>query len=341
MLYVVASANENSSKMMAVSVTRDPVTHEVTALGPSNAAFNGNNPLQGEAAGLDAAAEFGPAGTFFYSYFPANFSRATARRGRGGGESVTDITPLGIDPSIGAIAFSPFRTDPGTGFGAMQTANGQGEIFEVSLNPAGGGLFTPTLATPPRHAATGVAPRASSTCRPARSRGLSSMPASTSKRSTSSTSIREPGSPLVDQSCQSKSSSHPLSAPPLLGLEIDPITNDDLFISLYDMDTAANNTLIQIGGFAQQIATTTSTRQGGPRTTTTVTTSSTSSSSSSSSSSSLTTSSSSSTSTSTSSSTSTTTRPCMDGECNDDGTLTTADVTCVTLRLFEQLPMRT
>lgn len=30
--------------------------------------------------------------------------------------------------------------------------------------------------------------------------------------------------------------------------------------------------------------------------------------------------------------------PCPQGECNDDGTLTTADVTCLILRLFDQIP---
>src|SRR5262249_50723938 len=76
-------------------------------------------------------------------------------------------------------------------------------------------------------------------------------------------------------------------APPA-GIEMDPVTQDDLFITTSDDTTPGNNTIIQIGGFKANFATTT-------------TSTSTSTSTSSSSSSSTSTSSSTSSSTSTSS----------------------------------------
>src|SRR5262245_6876306 len=72
-LYVVAEDGTNTSKLYQMPVTRAPGTNEVTALGAATVVFSGNNPDPLDEAGLDAGLAFGPAGTFFYTYFATNF----------------------------------------------------------------------------------------------------------------------------------------------------------------------------------------------------------------------------------------------------------------------------
>src|SRR5204862_5091464 len=54
---------------------------------------------------------------------------------------------LGVDGSVGGLAFSPWRTDPATGFGRLQASSGNGLLYELPLAAAGGGLYAPGTAT--------------------------------------------------------------------------------------------------------------------------------------------------------------------------------------------------
>ncbi len=143
-LYVVGASEGNSSALYAVPVTRDPVTMEVVDLGPAAAV---TKVFDGSAAGLDAGFEIGPAGTLFYTYYPAN-KLGQRPGGAGGAEAVYDMAAVGVPRSIAGLTFSPHLTDPATGFGLMQISAWPGaNLYDVPLDPAGGGLFTPGTVT--------------------------------------------------------------------------------------------------------------------------------------------------------------------------------------------------
>src|SRR5262245_33563674 len=112
-LYVVGNADRtNSDAVFAVPVIRDGDTQEIIDFGPSEAVtllFEGTS-LSG---GLDAGLEFGPDGTIFYAYWPAN-TLAQRPGGFGGAETVFDLTGVGVPASGGGITFSPFRCDANT-----------------------------------------------------------------------------------------------------------------------------------------------------------------------------------------------------------------------------------
>src|SRR6185295_14814598 len=92
LLYVVGLADDNASGLYRLPVTRNPTTQEVTALGAATKVFGGSNPDPTETdAGLDAGLEFGPSGTFFYTYYPTSFM-AQRPGGPTGAEKTVDLT---------------------------------------------------------------------------------------------------------------------------------------------------------------------------------------------------------------------------------------------------------
>jgi hypothetical protein len=146
-LYVVGASERSNSALYAVPVTRDPVTREVTDLGPAASVtktFDGNPTTPG----LDTGFEFGPAGTLFFTYWSANYL-GQRPGGVTGAETRFNMANVGVPSSIAGLTFSPHRNDPGTGFGRMQISSWQGaNLYEVPLTPAGGGIFTPGNVTP-------------------------------------------------------------------------------------------------------------------------------------------------------------------------------------------------
>src|SRR5207245_2345559 len=109
-LYVVAASDTTTSALYAVSVTRSTTTNEVINLvGPASKVFDANSPAAGT--GLDAGWQFGPSGTLFYSYFPANVLAERV----GANEMQFNLNSLKVPSSVAGLAFSPFRVDPGTG----------------------------------------------------------------------------------------------------------------------------------------------------------------------------------------------------------------------------------
>ena len=87
----------------------------------------------------------GPSGAV-YTYFPANYLAERAG-GVGGNETTFALDARGGAGSVGGLVFSPFRTDPGTGFGRLQAISGNGLVHELPLSAAGGGLYAPGTAT--------------------------------------------------------------------------------------------------------------------------------------------------------------------------------------------------
>lgn len=141
-LYVVGASEASSSALYAVPVTRDPTTQVVTGLGPAESVgvvFPGDPSIPG----LDAGFDFGPEGTLFYTYWPAH-QLAQRPGGLAGSETTYDMSAVSLPSSIAGLAFSPHRIDPGTGFGMLQCSTWQGAgLFNIELEPAGDGLFTP------------------------------------------------------------------------------------------------------------------------------------------------------------------------------------------------------
>jgi hypothetical protein len=127
-LYAVGGADDTGSALYSMSVTRDAMSR-VVSLGSPVKVFDGA-PSFAEPAGLDAGLAFGPSGTLFYTYYP---SPNLAQRPLGIGGSENELVLPGITSAAG-IAFSPFRTDPGTGFGRLQITTGTGSnVYEVPL----------------------------------------------------------------------------------------------------------------------------------------------------------------------------------------------------------------
>ncbi len=281
-LYVVGAASGDGSGVYAVSVVRDPSTHEVTNLvGPATLVFAGAPPSAG--AGVDAGLEFGPSGTLFYSYFDAN--RLAERVG--GSEMQFNLTSLAVPSSVAGLTFSPFRTDPGTGFGRLQINTGRAAtLYELSLSAAGGGFFTPTgkttFATLPKGSLAGMqyvpsAPYTGNLMYVANDDGelhfITIDPATGFAIDKGTQQPTQGTANPVDTLFASGFGKNATSGP--FGLEYDPI-NNDLFVSTWQGDPTVFNSIIQIQGFSHVTTTTTTVTTTTSTTTTTAPTTSTS-----------------------------------------------------------------
>ncbi len=261
-LYIVGAADDTTSGVYAVSVVRDAITHEVTDLvGPATLAFSGTSPFA--STGLDAGLEFGPSGTLFYSYFDAN--RLAERVGTT--EMQFSLNPLGVPRAIAGFTFSPFRIDPGTGFGRLQINTGYGSnLYELSLSTSGGGFFAPAAQTP--------APFAGDLMYVANDDGelhIVTIDPGTGLAVDGTTHQPTLGTASpVDTRFASGFGSNATSGP--FGLEFDPI-NNDLFVSTWQGDPSVFNSIVQIQGFSHVTTTTSTTSTTATIPTTTTTTS--------------------------------------------------------------------
>jgi hypothetical protein len=280
-LYVVGAADLATSALYRMAVTRSAATQEVTALGSPVKVFDGSNPVPGETeSGLDAGLEFGPGGTFFYTYFPTSLL-GERPGGVTGTESRIDLPAL---VAVAGLTFAPARIDSGTSFGYLHVSTGlTSNLYEIPLvagTQAGVWVPSPSSAIrlfarvfragPPRVGGDGVT-------------GVQYVPAGTfagdllyasfvakelwSVRIDDLTGLPVGGgsAPVEDLFASG------FTAPPM-GLEFDPLRPNELFVSTWDPDVNANNQILQIAGFASTVPTTL------PTTTSTSTSSSTSSS---------------------------------------------------------------
>jgi len=145
-LYVVGDADNSSSELYSVPVTRDPGTGEVVMLGPN---FAVTRVFGGTRTGLDAGWAVGPQGTLFYTYWDSNWLGQRPGGVTGTDETLFDLSTIGVPVSAAGLTFSPHRIDPGTGSGTLQISTNDGQvtflrdIYEIPLTPVGDGTFTP------------------------------------------------------------------------------------------------------------------------------------------------------------------------------------------------------
>jgi hypothetical protein len=142
-LYVVGNSEASSSALYAVPLTRDPITKEVTDMGPAanvTRVFGGAPGING----LDAGWEIGPGGTLFYTYWSANYL-GERPGGVSGAETLYYMGDVSLPSSVAGLAFSPYIQDPNTNFGMMQVSvwGGNRTLYNIPLTPLGGGLFQP------------------------------------------------------------------------------------------------------------------------------------------------------------------------------------------------------
>jgi VCBS repeat-containing protein len=139
-LYVVGNSERSYSALYAVPLTRDPVTKEVTDMGPAanvTLVFSGAPDI----AGLDAGWDIGPQGTLFYTYWSANYL-GERPGGISGAETLYYMADVSLPSSIAGLAFSPYIRDPNTNFGVMQVSvwGSNRTLYNVPLTPLGGVL---------------------------------------------------------------------------------------------------------------------------------------------------------------------------------------------------------
>ena len=276
-LYVVAAADTTTSALYAVSVTRSTTTNEVINLvGPASKVFDANSPAAGT--GLDAGWQFGPSGTLFYSYFPANVLAERV----GANEMQFNLNSLKVPSSIAGLAFSPFRVDQGTAFGTLQINTGFGRnVYELALTPTSGGFFAPVAKTLFATLANGSlgnmqyipsAPFAGDLMYVAFNAGelhIVAIDPATGLAVDSTTGRPTLGTANpVDMRFARGFGSDTTAGP--FGLEFDP-RNNDMFVSTFEGDSSVFNSIIQIQGFSH-VTTTTSTVPPPTTTSTTATT---------------------------------------------------------------------
>ncbi len=271
-LYAVGSADVPASAMYAIPVVRDPTTHEIVdlAMAAATPVFSAN--VSTAAGGLDSGPATGPAGTLFYTYFDANNGNFIGERRPSdiGTETQYDVAPLGVPLWLGGLAFSIFRTDPGTSFGRLNVSVYTGDpdttprdVYEIGLTPQGNGFFAPGSATRLLSLDAGTV------------NGLCYVPVAPFFGSLMYTSFdagevryididpatglaidKASGQPMLGTTA---AVDHPfaadLSVGPV-GVDFDPLTTD-LFISTYE--GAPANSIMQIGGFTAAPPTTTTT----------------------------------------------------------------------------------
>lgn len=142
-LYVVGNSERSNSALYAVPLTRDPVTKEITDMGPAASVtlvFSGAPGING----LDAGWEIGPGGTLFYTYWSANYL-GERPGGVSGAETLYYMGDVSLPSSVAGLAFSPYIQDANTNFGMMQVSvwGGNRTLYNIPLTPLGGGLFQP------------------------------------------------------------------------------------------------------------------------------------------------------------------------------------------------------
>ncbi|HJQ84683.1 MAG TPA: hypothetical protein VKA21_11430, partial [Candidatus Binatia bacterium] len=292
-LYVIGNADTSSSAIYELPVTRG-TGNEVTVLGSALA-----NPHQGtepsNTSGLDAGLEFGPAGsalanTLFDSYlgvdntddpvtllgeWPNPFANAETR-----------FDTSFLNQSLTGLAFSPFRFNAGVNSYRLHAGVLLGAVYEISLVPHA----TPNLFTPTGSALfTVVVPTGMGSIQyvPGGAFVGDLLYATVDDFTVHRIEI----DPITGFPVNKNTNMPPASLPELnpkdemlitgfdpgpIGLEIDPGTNNDLFVATFDEAGGPSiGKIYQIGGFNTSPSTTTTTATTTTSTTVTTTTTTT------------------------------------------------------------------
>jgi hypothetical protein len=142
-LYIVGDSEATTSAVYAMPVLRDPSTQRVIGFGSATLVFSGNPATRG----IDAGMELGPAGTLFYTYWPAHIvaERTTVTSTV---EVQFNMAATTVPSSVAGLTFSPHLTDPGSSFALLQVSSWLGDgVYDVPLTPIGGGIYQPGIAT--------------------------------------------------------------------------------------------------------------------------------------------------------------------------------------------------
>jgi hypothetical protein len=129
-LLIGGSANGAAGAIYEIGVTRDADNHIV--------GFSGTATQVATAPNIDGGLAYGPGGVLFFTTFSNNML-GQLKPGSTTPDKMIDLTPLGIDSSVGTLAFVPSYA-PGAGGFKIASFNG-GNIFEVTLTPDGGGTY--------------------------------------------------------------------------------------------------------------------------------------------------------------------------------------------------------
>lgn len=135
-LLIGGSANDPSGLLYSIGVTRDADDH-ITGFVDSASVF-------AEAAYNDGGVAYGPDDVLFLARWPVNELGQTVP-GSATTDKVVDLTPLGVDPSVGGLTFVPagFAGAGDLKLGSWDT----GKFYTLGFAPDGGGTFDITSAT--------------------------------------------------------------------------------------------------------------------------------------------------------------------------------------------------
>ena len=290
-LYAIGNIDSNQSKIYELPVTRG-AGNEVTIVGSAVANHSSTSPSN--FAGYDAGLEFGPAGsplanTLFDTYLGVDNNDDPVTllgewpSGFAGSETKLDTGGI-VNQSLAGVTFPPVRFDGGTNVYRLHASLLLGAVEEIDLAPsATPGLFTPTagrlftVVIPTNIGSIQYVPGGSfvgdllyASFDDVSVRRLEIDPATgfPINKNTNMPPASLPETNPKDDVVLSGFSPGPI------GLEIDPGTNDDLFVSTFD-DAGGPNVgkIYQIGGFNGGVTTTTTT--AAPPTTTSTTTTTT------------------------------------------------------------------
>jgi hypothetical protein len=135
-LLLGGAANSTSGAIYRVGVTRDGDNH-ITG-------FSGSPTLYSTATNIDGGLSFGPGGVLFFTGFSNNIL-GQIKPSSTVPDKITDLSPLGISSSVGALAFVP-NGFAGAGSFKIVSYNG-GNWYDVQIAPDGSGTFNVVSAT--------------------------------------------------------------------------------------------------------------------------------------------------------------------------------------------------
>jgi hypothetical protein len=133
-LLLGGSANTQAGAIYRVPVVRDGQGH-ITSFGP--ATFFASAPGTGFG-GIDGGLSYGPGGVLFYTSYSSN-EIGQIKPGSVAPDKLTDLTPLGVASSVGALTFVPSGF---AGAGRLKIASfDSGDWYDTTVAPDGSGTY--------------------------------------------------------------------------------------------------------------------------------------------------------------------------------------------------------
>lgn len=129
-LLIGGDANNANGAIYEIGVTRDADNHIV--------GFSGTATQFATAPNIDGGLAYGPGGVLFFTTWSDNML-GQILPGSVAPDKMIDLTPLGIDSSVGALAFVPSYA-PGAGGVKIASFNGS-TFYDVTLSPDGAGTY--------------------------------------------------------------------------------------------------------------------------------------------------------------------------------------------------------